>query len=83
MIALEEASTPNVSNYERAFRLGLGLAILVSVLLFAFAPPAVVFAMTMVAVYLILTAALAIDPLYSASKSFANVYHEKNQSLSA
>jgi hypothetical protein len=62
----------NVSRNERAFRAVLGMGILVAVIAGALSAPAAMFTAAMVAVYLVMSAIMGIDPVYSLARGLTN-----------
>ena len=60
-----ESSLGNMTNNERAFRTVLGMVLVTKVIIGAIASPAVMFALAAMSVYLVMTAIMGIDPVYS------------------
>jgi hypothetical protein len=67
-------SVTNVTGYERAFRTALGMGLLVAVIAGALSAPAAMFTAAMVAIYLVMSAIMGIDPVYAATKSLSRGY---------
>jgi len=59
----------NVSDNERGFRSVFGMGLLATVAAGTLAAPAVIFGTSMVGVYLVMTAILAIDPVYAVANA--------------
>ena len=60
-----ESSFSNVTNNERAFRAVLGMALLTKIIIGMIASPAAMFTLAAISVYLVMTAIMGIDPVYS------------------
>jgi len=71
-----ESSLSNVTNHERAFRGVLGMALLTKIIIGAIASPAAMFALAIIAVYLVMTAIMGLDPFYALVQRFS---HRRNQ----
>ena len=59
----------NISEHERGFRTVSGLGILTMIVAGAVASPAALFALSLVGVYLVMTAIVGIDPFYALAQS--------------
>jgi hypothetical protein len=60
-----ESSPSNITNNERAFRGVLGMVLLTKIIIGAIASPAAMFALATIAVYLVMTAIMGLDPFYA------------------
>jgi hypothetical protein len=65
MATAYEYSLSNVTNNERAFRGVLGMVLLTKIIIGAIAAPAAMFALATIAVYLVMTAIMGLDPFYA------------------
>ena len=62
----------NVTRNERALRAVLGMGILATVIAGTISAPTAMFTAAMIAVYLVMSAIMGIDPLYSLARGLAN-----------
>ena len=69
---IDSTGISNVSRNERVFRTALGMGILVAVIAGAISVPAAMFAAAMVSVYLVMSAIMGIDPVYSVTESLTS-----------
>ena len=61
----------NISDNERVFRSVFGLVILTAVSAGLVTAPVVIFTISMIAVYQVMTAIIGIDPVYTLSNAFS------------
>jgi len=71
----------NVTNAERLLRTIFGTALLTAISAGAVAFPVVIFTLSMLAVYLVMTAIIGSDPVYVAMKSFSKAINFKHDRL--
>jgi len=62
----------NVSNNERGFRAVIALGMLTAVISGAVVSPAAIAALSMISIYLVMTAMIAIDPVYHVTHRVLN-----------
>ena len=60
----ETRQTQNVSNNERSFRVLLAMGIMTAILAGVIPAPLAMFAGTLIAVYLVVTSIISVDPVY-------------------
>lgn len=60
----ESTQAQNVTDNERAFRAILGMGLICSILIGGITTPTVIFGLTVVSFYFVITAILGIDPIY-------------------
>jgi len=71
----------NVTNNERAFRTIFGMGILTTVSTGVIASETVIFVLSMIAVYQVLTAIIGMDPVYAALNSLSKRSATKHHRL--